>query len=760
MKYNVKFKSNTHKRYLEMLDAIRDGVDVRAVKREIIDYLSVLIVEGLPKIQMKEAKALHKVESIEEMAYKLGSFVNFAIHNNVNLTRAADMLGKSVLLKTEDRRESTRKRSLTRVKSGIELLDLLRADKKISFRRERIDVLPEMLDKDVERVKGRAPYRIKILDEGFSLKLAIAFYYIDKEVPLFTQPLLSEPSDWDKFTHPVLGEMVRNLVEGAQREFSINKTPTIFNFMNKISKVSFRINQDLLAVYNECLDDSIFTNDDKDFQPIQLHSILMQQHQLLKTANSLKGNEFWLGSFLDFRGRFYYSNTYLHPQGNKLSRSLFLFSEGKPIGKQGWKAMLASAASEYGKDKWEFKKKVKFAKEHLDEWIPAAQDPLSHKDVWQSADNPFGFLSLIMEIEKALREEDKYLYVSAIPIFIDASNSGTQILSALGRDTVGGALSNLIESDVRGDVYQFIADKVWAGYEYTPAEEKLYKKVGTALMTLQAKMDIALRKKDWDKVEKLKKKTSKYYEAHKEDIKTSSKVFWSKLSPIMRKLCKRPTMTIPYSAGVRTIAKAIYKDWRPDPKLEGITSTYCFKLALDIVNSYKESLKIPTDIMDLFIKLGQRAHKQGKDLKFYAPYSKFPFIQNARKDKMEKMKFIRNGRQIELRVCVGKNDNVDINAVKSGSSPNSIHALDASLMLKIVMNAHYPMIAIHDSFATYPGEFEHLHCSTREMFVEMFEEDVLMSILRQCDSADLYETIERGELDIRGILRNSFAFDV
>lgn len=76
------------------------------------------------------------------------------------------------------------------------------------------------------------------------------------------------------------------------------------------------------------------------------------------------------------------------------------------------------------------------------------------------------------------------------------------------------------------------------------------------------------------------------------------------------------------------------------------------------------------------------------------------------------------------------------------------------------MNAHYPMIAIHDSFATYPGEFEHLHCSTREMFVEMFEEDVLMSILRQCDSADLYETIERGELDIRGILRNSFAFDV
>ncbi len=758
--YNVKHKSPTHGRHLQILHALKDGIDVFQVKRDMLSYLIPLIIDAQKGIRMAEVKVLKNLTDIEDIAFKLGSYLNFSINNSIALTRTCDLLGRAVLSGHESSTLSVRKRNIARVKVGLELLDILFREKKISRGRDTIPKDPNATDKDVKEAKGRAPFRIKVVDEEFAFKIGIAFHYPDKRRPIYTSPLLLEPVDWTHFHHPVMGELVRNTVDGVYREFSLLKTPKVFEFMNKIKKTSFKVNKDLLGIFNECLKDPLFTHEKKTFEVQQLQSIMSQQEEVLRTADSLGESEFWLSSFLDFRGRFYYANTYFNPQGNKVARSLLLFGESEPIGEKGWEALLKAAASEAGKSKLPPEGKLQYAKDNLDTWLEIVDNPTEDKR-WQEMDNPFGFLSIILELHKAVMSGDKYGYASSLPIFIDASNSGTQILSALGKDTVGGALSNLVKSDTPGDVYMFIGEKVWSEYTYTPMEKRVYDEIHGKLVSYQNQMNEARRYHKWDRLSELSKENTEFYKNNKDEIAASSKVFWADRKHLMRKLCKKPVMTIPYSAKERTISNAIYDEWRPDPEMNGITKAYCFQLALDITRSYNAHLKIPTDLMNMFIELGLRARDIKRDLAFEAPVTGFKFVQNARTDKIELIGITRRGERMQLRVCVGHSEKIDYKSVKSASSPNSIHALDAAFMAYIVLKSDYPMMAVHDSFATYPGSYDDLNTDIRNRFVEMFhEKDVLEFILKQCNSMDLYDTIEKGNLNILDVLDNPFAFDV
>lgn len=794
--YPKSFKSPTHKRAVAILGALspKAGLSVRSTKQSVIDYLLTLIEENNKRPQMpEEVKVLKYLPDLEEVAYKLGSFLNFSINNSLTLTRTCDLLGKSVLSKYESAKTNKEELHITRVKVGLELLDLLRVDKKISFRKEPLELDPDLTDKQIEKLKGRRTWKIKVRDEDFAFKLGLSFFYIDKDVQIFTQPLLKEPADWKGFHHPLLGELVRNSVEGTAREFSIQKTPKVFEFMNHIKSTSFQVNTDLLAVFNECIPihdadgnliqegDPIFNLSQKDLSPVQRASIMRQQNEIFKIARSLGGQEFWLGSFLDFRGRFYYSNTYFHPQGNATARGLIQFNSkyAKVVDQRAYNYFLICAASESGKDKWSEAKKLEHGREKEEEWIKWAKDPLSHKGIkvykdnkpvvveegWQTVDNPQGFLPLIMELAKA-KEEGIGVYKSSQPLYSDASNSGTQILSAMGKDPVGGKLSNLTSSEERGDVYDFVASKVWPTYKSTQFDRDNYNEVERELAAFQDKMDLAYKEKRWEDLATLRSKYSEHYTANKERIKACSKVFWERLEIFKRKLCKRPVMTIPYSAGPRTIARSLFSDWSPEPEMKGITGTYCFELAFDITDAYARELNIPTVLMNLFIEMGYKKYKEKEDLKLKMPESGFVFIQNARKDKMKMVHMNRKGQRLRLKVCVGPSAKIDRDAVGSGSSANTIHALDASFMVAVVLTSknkiksedRYPMMVVHDSFGTIPAHFGDINKDLREQFVEMFSKDVLHFLLLQVGMGDHNETVERGNLNIEEVLTNEYAF--
>jgi DNA-directed RNA polymerase len=57
---------------------------------------------------------------------------------------------------------------------------------------------------------------------------------------------------------------------------------------------------------------------------------------LLNVVNKVKGEDaIWFPHNLDFRGRVYPVTSYLHPQGNDMTKALLQFADGKPVGKEG-----------------------------------------------------------------------------------------------------------------------------------------------------------------------------------------------------------------------------------------------------------------------------------------------------------------------------------------------------------------------------------------------------------------------------------------
>ena len=71
------------------------------------------------------------------------------------------------------------------------------------------------------------------------------------------------------------------------------------------------------------------------------------------------------------------------------------------------------------------------------------------------------------------------------------------------------------------------------------------------------------------------------------------------------------------------------------------------------------------------------------------------------------------------------------------------------------------MMLVHESFATYPGSYKKLNKQLRDTFVSMYkDQDVLLYLLQQNDCEDFYKDIDKGDLDIDGILNNPYAFDL
>ena len=770
-------KDGVHDNYVRLMTELAKGVNVRDKNRSVLNYLMQVINESLPSIRMEEVKILNDLD-IEDVAYKLGDTLNFALNNSIPLTTAACTIGKAVLMGHETVKMSVRDREIRRFKVGFHLLDVVAKDKKVKFSRDVVDKKGKT-DKQIEVAKTRAPYRIKVVDHVFALNLSIAFYRPDPDKPIFTKPFLTEPSDWTGYYHPQMGELVRNCVEEAIPLYSKDKMPRVYDFMNKVKKVSYTVHTDALNVFNQCFNidpitgeitgDDLFTFNDKLLTDVQKKSILDQQTEIFKIADSLGVNKFWLASFLCPRGRFYYANTYFHPQGNKLSRALITFSEKKRIGKRGWFNLLIAAASEYGMDKKTRVERFKFAKENLEKWVAWATDPLNNKgimlngerieDGWQTADNPYAFYVIISEIRNALAEDDKLDYQCNVPYYIDASNSGTQILAALSLDEISGRLSNLTADDKRGDAYLHIADIVFDRYDVTEEEEKIFEKINKEILDFQKRIEHLRAIGEWDKAKEVVAEQSEHYTENKTSIFIAGKVFWNKMYEKRRKLSKRPVMTIPYSAGVRTIANAIFNDWKSESEMAGLCRTYAFLLALHITETYHKEFDKPTRLMNLFMSIGYQFYKKGKDLSFVMPLSGFQFVNNVRKDRTERVTIKRRGRKVNYVVCTGYSAELDADKSRSAPSPNIIHGADAALMMELNLIIKHPMINIHDSWGIHMCDGDELFEETRNTFVHMFDDhDVLNSILAQTGFSHLEKNIEKGNLIIEEVKFNEFAF--
>lgn len=352
---------------------------------------------------------------------------------------------------------------------------------------------------DTRNVKRNRKQSFVVLTPKFYAWFKKTGQKIEKEL-MQLYPMLCPPRDWSDegkdggYLNPIerVGRMIK-----AERGKKSKASKKQIDFINTMQKTSHEINP---AVYK--LQEALFKMDGgtlDSFRPVQYHpdtdspmpdyiEALPTDHQariewrrykaVLNAANNESRRrgirttinmsaarlfknikQFWIPFSCDTRGRAYVlSAGALSPQGSDAERSLLRFHEGSKLTDSAKKHLALHLANCYG---------ITESHAAKAEWVEAnkelitaiALDPLDHLETIESADEPFQFYAACDEYYSCVLTTKRKL--TKLPVAIDATASGVQLLALLARDRECAEKVNLIPGySGKQDIYASLAPLV------------------------------------------------------------------------------------------------------------------------------------------------------------------------------------------------------------------------------------------------------------------------------------------------------------
>ena len=427
--------------------------------------------------------------------------------------------------------------------------------------------------------------------------------------------------------------------------------------------------------------------------------------------------EIYFAYYVDYRGRLYPKAAGLSPQGDKFTKSLLEFAEGKPIDNIDAEMFFTShGANTYGEDKISMIEKHKLILSIEDEIGQCVNDPLNPEAIWHTADDPWGFLAFCFEWYD-YRIYGKQ-FKSHISIAMDGSCNGLQHLSAMCLDEVGGKSVNLTNNTAKEDIY-------------------------TDVMNVTKKL--------------------------LESNGSSNALKLLELDAVTRKACKKPVMTVPYAGtqmGTRDTVRAHLKD-------TGIISQFPADDQVEVINLFTQCLWDAIsmvvikarEVMNFLKKLPKDILANGdKNTIEWTTPNGFKVVQ--RKPNLKKFQvntllgeFCGNRRSmIQMSVPLDTP-----NKSKHGNSiaPNLIHSLDACHLQNTVNSIEdgVSLNMIHDSYGTHASDCRGLYEAIRQQFFDIYKNnDVLQNWLAQQPEFDYGDIPENGNLDLSEVLNSEYFF--
>lgn len=419
----------------------------------------------------------------------------------------------------------------------------------------------------------------------------------------------------------------------------------------------------------------------------------------LNLASRYKDEEaFYYPYQLDFRGRIYAVPAYLTPQGTHLAKGLLCFANGKPLGNMAAVKWLAIHGSNtFGNDKVSLDDRYSWVLQNQEQIRAVAEDPYGNS-WWQEADDPWGFLAFCFEWAGYLREGLEF--VSRLPVAMDGTCNGLQIFSLILRDATGGAAVNLLPSEKPQDIYGIVADKVKGMLEaYASKDEEaanvyakgsntpLYNEVVCSRFLLTLNID--------------------------------------------RKTTKRQVMVLPYG-GTFDSCREYTEEWlkgqaygevpmeMPAGHTLRAVARFLATLIWDAIGSTvikaREAMTFLQDTAGILNKADLPA-RWTTPVGFYV--QQFYREQKGKRVKTkigDALVYLTLNEQSETKLAKPKQ--------KSAISPNYVHSLDASALMRTVCHClsqgvtYFAMI--HDSYGTLAADSEKLAELLRSTFVELF----------------------------------------
>ena len=444
-------------------------------------------------------------------------------------------------------------------------------------------------------------------------------------------------------------------------------------------------------------------------------------NEALLMANRFKGQPLWFVYTADYRGRFYASARGISPQGNDLSKALLeLDDEFEITDSAALRWFCIAGANRWGEDKVPLGSRVDWVRANVDRICGIAADPISNRD-WTQADAPFSFLAWCFEFAswRAMPHE----FRTRLPLGQDGSCNGLQHYSAMLRDEVGGAATNLIPDTHQHDIYAEVAT----------ATERL---VGAS---------------ECDGEHRLAER-------------------W-KQHALSRSLVKRSVMTLPYGSTRFSSSEFIQKEYLDKnlaPEFEkrerNRAATWLSFRVWDgigeVVHKGREAMEWLQNASDAI--MAGPAEDVPASLSWRSPSG---FLVTQRYNKVESIQVdsrMASGRKIKIRLQ-GFGEIGDTRQHRNGIAPNFVHSCDAAHMHLFLKRAREEGLSglalIHDDYGCPAPMVEKLHRILRETFVEMYEAtDPLKDFAERHGAFRCRVLPLPGNLDLKVVLQSTYFF--
>ena len=501
-------------------------------------------------------------------------------------------------------------------------------------------------------------------------------------------PMLIEPNDWtnERAGGYLLNEVMRGH-DMVRRGPTCIQGETPIAFLNQIQKVAYTLNPFTVSVAETLLEKQIEVGkfvpivelplppkpvdiaENKESRKIyrrkaaEIMNINAQAYgrscRTRMTMNAVKifkdKKKFFVPFSFDYRGRCYPVPAFLTPQDTDFGKSLLKFYEQAYVtpDAEGWLAF--QCATTFGLDKATMRERLDWTEANKDRIKRVATDPIRNLSDWADADEPWTFLAACDEYYHCVIECDRSH--TSLPVAVDATCSGLQILAGLAKDASTARLVNVLPSDRPQDAYKVIAKE---------AEPK-------CPAVIRPHMD--------------------------------------------RKTTKRTVMTVPYNAkpfSNRGYIRDALKEKGVEVEKDDLTATVkAVRNAMNVV------VPGPMAVMKWIESEVAAAIKRGATELTWVTPSGFVVTQRLMKKVVENIELQLMGR-CRIQVATEDSDTVDIAHHKNATAPNLIHSLDASLLHLTALRFRAPLALIHDSVLARAVDMGQLSDLVRQTYMELF----------------------------------------
>jgi len=552
-------------------------------------------------------------------------------------------------------------------------------------------------------------------------------------------------------------DMIKTPNKNYLEELSHVEMPMVYSAINSMQNTGWRINKRILSVMKELWERGgdraglppksgkdmpqkpfdIDTNQEalnawkRKAKPVHMFNhrnmskVVGMAQKIWVAEKFLDIEEFFYVWTLDWRGRAYPVGTFVQPQSDDQGKSLLEFSKGKPLGADGEAWLSVHLANTWGNDKVSFDDRIQWTQENAGDIFSYAIDPMTNNG-WEAADAPFAFLAACFEYLGFKMQGEAF--ISHLPIQVDGSCNGLQNFSAMLKDEVGGAATNLIPSSTPSDIYNLVA------------------KASEVILVEDFHAGVA-----------------------------EAEVFLGKMN---RKLTKRNCMTYAYSVTQFGMKDQLIMEFRKMAEQGNPVDTLGmdeFRVAgyLAGVNlkAIGQTVVAAKRAMDWLKSVARVAASDGLPLIWTNPAG-LPIQQSYQESIGKRLELSVGGRVVKFTLRVDSKK-LDGRKCAAGVAPNFVHSCDSGHMMRTISKCADAGINsfsfIHDSFGTHAADMTQLSSLLREAFVEQYEGDVLEKFreeiigqLNMSGSSHLVEKIPpvptKGNLDLAGVMDSEYFF--